>query len=114
MSPESQPNYPNKPIRPDEVLATKAETFPEEVFIAVNGLIAERLRGQYAKLTIRALRKRMIELGLDKQEIEERGWDRVGAVYEQAGWEVSFHSPGYDDRDFDPYYSFHTKGSRCW
>ncbi len=114
MSPEAAPNYPNKPIRPDEILSIKAETFPEEVFIAVNGLIIERMHGQYARFTVKALRRRMEELGLDRQDITERNYDRVGAVYQQAGWDVSYHSPSYEDRDYDPYYTFGTKGPRSW
>lgn len=115
MSPETHPTYPNRPLRPDEVLATKAETFPEEVYIAVNGLIAERLHGQYAQFTIKALRKRMIELGLDKQEISDRGWDRVGSIYESAGWNVNYCYPSSDDdSDYEPYYIFDTQSVRSW
>ena len=100
MSPESYPDYPAKPVRPDEIIATRINTFPDEVFIAVNGLIAERLHGQYATFTINALRKRMEVLGLDKQEIKEKGWDRIGSIYEQNGWKVYYHSPSMDDSDF--------------
>jgi hypothetical protein len=116
MAPEAGPDYPNRPIRPEEVLATKAETFPDEVYIAVNGLIAEQLHGQYARLTVKALVKRMEELGLDGKEVKRRGWDRVGAIYKQAGWDVTYHYPSWydDDRDFDPYYYFGTKGPRSW
>lgn len=113
MSPE-QPNYPTQPIRPNEVLAVKRETLPGEVFVAVNGLIAERLQGQYARITINGLMKRMEELGLEKQEIKERGWHKVGSVYEEAGWNVSYHSPSGDDLDFEPYYRFNTQGPQGW
>lgn len=114
MSPEFEPNYPAQPITPDEVLKVKAETLPEEVFIAVNGLIAERLHGQYAKFSVKALVKRMTELGLEEEEINKRNWNRIGSIYQNAGWDVSFRSPGLDDNDFDPYYSFNTKGARNW
>lgn len=115
MSLENQPNYPNQPLRPDEVLSVKAETFPQEVYIAVNGLLAERLHGQFAQISIKGLIARMEQLGLDKKEIVERGWDRVGAVYKQAGWDVDYHAPSMDDAyDFDPYYRFNTQGPRSW
>ncbi len=114
MSPEARSNYPSEPMRPGEVLSIKAETFPEEVFIAVNGLITERLHGQYAQFTVKALVSRMEELGLEKSEVKKRGWDKVGAVYKQAGWDVHYSYPGSDDRDYDPYYSFGTKGERSW
>lgn len=115
MPQESLPNYPNRPLRPEEVLSVKAETFPEEVYIAVNGLLAERLHGQYAQISIKGLINRMVQLGLDKKEIKERGWEKVGAVYEQAGWNVDYHGPSMDDvYDFDPYYSFNTQGPRSW
>jgi hypothetical protein len=114
MSAEVRLNYPSKPLQPQEVLAVKAETFPEEVYIAVNGLIAERLSGQIATFTIKALKSRIVELGLDKAEIEERGWHKVGAIYKQAGWNVHLHYPSEDDRDFDPYYSFDSQGPRSW
>lgn len=114
MSPENMANYPSEPIRPGEVLAIKTETFPEEVFIAVNGLITERLSGQYASFTIKALKKRMEDLGLDRDEINERRWDQVGSVYQELGWDVSLHSPSMDDYDFDPYYYFATNGPRIW
>ncbi len=115
MSPEIAPHYPNKPISPAEVLSTKAESFPEEVYIAVNGLITECMQGQYAKFTVKALTKRMEELGLNGKEIRERNWHQVGAVYEQAGWEVHYHYPDSEaTRGFDPYYTFYTKGPRSW
>lgn len=114
MSPETSPNYPSAPIRPEDVLAVKMESFPDEVFIAVNGLIAERLQGQYAHITQKDIRQRMEELGLDKAEAKRRGWDDVGAIYQQAGWGVSYHSPGMDDNDYEPYYTFNTKGPRSW
>ncbi len=115
MPPESNRNYPNRPLKPNEVLTTQMETFPEEAFIAVNGLIAERLNGQYAKFTIKALRKRMVELGLDQEEIKTRGWDRVGSIYKSNGWDVNYHYPASDDdANFDPYYIFKTDGYRSW
>ncbi len=114
MKPESAPNYPAVPISPDEVLGVKAESFPEEVYIAVNGLIAERIQGQYARFTVKALVKRMVALGLEETEVRQRNWQQVGAIYQKAGWEVSYRSPGMDDNDFEPYYSFHTKGARSW
>jgi hypothetical protein len=114
MSPESQPRYPSQPIRPNEVLSVKQDTFPEEVFIAVNGLIAERLHGQYARISVKGLMRRMEQLGLDREEAKERGWSKVGGVYKAAGWDVTYHSPSGDDLDFDPYYSFNTQGERSW
>jgi len=115
MSPETGPNYPTHPIRPEEVLATKIESFPEEVFIAVNGLIAECLVGQRARIERKTIIKRLVELGLDGTEAEKRGWDRVGAIYKQAGWDVSYNYPSLDSvRDFDPYYIFNTQGPGSW
>jgi len=114
MSPEVQPEYPAKPMTPHEVVSVKAESLPDEVFIAVNGLIAERLSGTYARFTVKALQKRMVELGLDGKEIRERNWDRVGSVYKQAGWKVNYFSPHAESLDFDPYYTFDTNGPRNW
>lgn len=115
MSHEINHQYPNRPLGPEELLATQMETLPEEVFMAVNGLIAERLRGKYARFTVNALRKRMTELGLDQDEIVERGWDRIGSIYKSAGWEVRYNTPASDDDiDFEPYYYFTTNGQRRW
>ncbi len=114
MSPERQPNYPAQPLRPAEVLAAKVETIPDEAFIAMNGLITERLHGEFARVTVKALIGRMVELGLDRKEIKQRGWDRLGSIYKEAGWEVTYNSPSMDDNDYDPYYYFKTKGTRSW
>ena len=116
MAPEQHPSYPHRPMRPEEVHGVQMETFPEEVFVAVNGLIAERRLGELSRFTVKALRERMVELGLDQKEIGQRGWDRIGAIYQQAGWEVSYHSPSaWDDgRDYDPYYVFKSTGHRSW
>jgi len=113
MSPENQPHYPNRPIVPEDVLRVRAESFPDEVYVAVNGLIAERLQGQYALISVKGLVQRMVELGLDRKEIKEKGWDKVGAVYKQAGWKVEYIGQSIDDvYDFDPYYSFNSQGPR--
>src|SRR4051812_4515043 len=114
MSPEQQSRYPNRPLKPAELLEAKLETFPDEVFIAVNGLIAERLQGQYARFSVKALHKRMVELGLNKKEVQEKGWDNIGSIYKQEGWDVTYHSSSDDDFDFDPYYFFNTNGPRSW
>jgi hypothetical protein len=114
MPPNTEPRYPARVMSPDEVLDVKAETLPDEVYIAVNGLIAESLSGQYANVTITALRKRLRDMGLSTKEVRERSWDQVGAVYKKAGWDVSVHYPGEDSNDFAPYYSFKTQGQRSW
>ncbi len=114
MGPEIQPNYPTTPIAPANILEVRAETLPEEVYIAVNGLIAEKLHGQIARFTIKALTKRMVELGLDENEIKQRNWTRIGSVYKEMGWKVQYIYPSEDDRDFDSYYYFDSSGPRSW
>lgn len=78
------------------------------MFIAVNGLIAEKMVGRYAKVPVTELIGRMVTLGLDKKEIKKRGWSNIGSLYEKAGWDVSYSSLSWDDDGpgFDPYYTF--------
>lgn len=93
MSPKAINEFPGRVLSPSELVAERGQHFPDEVFVAVNGLIAERLEGQYADITLKALANRMVKLGLKRADIRKNNWDQVGSIYKSAGWDVKYYSP---------------------
>lgn len=87
----------NGPISPDEVAQTKKEVFPPEVFEAFNELIAENEAGGHASFDQDEVVARMVEKGLNPDEIYKKGWLNVKSVYEKEGWRVTLDRPGYDE-----------------
>ena len=39
----------------------------------------------------------MVQKGLDRQEIFDKGWLNVEDIYRKAGWRVVFDKPGFRD-----------------
>lgn len=43
---------------------------------------------------------------ITRQEIFDNHWLDFEPVFNKHGWRVTYHSPGYGDSDFDPYFKF--------
>ncbi len=94
-----------KPIKPNQVAETKKTTIPDEVFQAFNELITENFRGNSATVTQPDAVKRMVDKGLNRNDIYEKGWLDIEEVYELAGWNVKYDRPGWDET-YEPYFVF--------
>ena len=86
-----------KPIKPGEVAKKKINDFPDAVFEAFNELIAENFGGSSAHFEQAEAEKLMVAKGLGRTDIYKKGWMDIEDVYEKAGWEVDYDSPGYNE-----------------
>jgi hypothetical protein len=86
-----------KPIKPGDVEAAQASTFPGEVFDAFNELIAENYSGGRAafkqKDAVARIKQKL--LLVEEGEIFRRGWLNVEPAYRNEGWDVEYDAPGY-------------------
>lgn len=97
------------PIKPQDVTKRKAELFPQEVFKVFNDLIASNWDGQSSKFKKdEALTRIMSALNLTKNEVYARNYLDVEDVYGEAGWDVFYDKPGYNE-NYDATYTFTQK-----
>ncbi len=108
-----------KPIKPEEAIAKVS--FPDEVIEAFNELIVENLRGKSATVKQEDVIQRiLIKFGENKDtaewdykrkrnEIFEKDWLSVEAIYRTQGWSVSYDKPSYCDSPYEPYFVFKRK-----
>ena len=102
-------------ITPEEAEKAKISSIPDYVFQAFNELLAENFVGNVGTIIYQhEVLKRIINIyphiiENDKDNIVNslfvNHWLDVEKIYEEAGWEVTFHKPAYYE-DFDPYYNF--------
>lgn len=99
------------PITPDEVVAHKAAVvIPEKVFDAFNELIAQHWNGRDATFK----KNDVVDLILAKYAESEsvtmnsiygNNWLDVEPIYREAGWDVVYDRPGYNE-SYDAKYIF--------
>jgi len=94
-----------KPITPDE--AENAKEIPDNVIQVINKLLKRNYRNGYATIKqseiIREFKKTQ---GVN---LFENWWLDFEPLYRNAGWEVIYESPGYNEDWYDPYYRFSRK-----
>lgn len=94
-----------KPITPQEALENgKREEIPPEVFAAVNSLTAKHFNGGESRIKLKDIKAEVAKL-LPDVKPESCWWD-FEPIYRQAGWEVWFDKPGYNERAYDAFYLF--------
>ena len=86
-----------QPITPEEVIGLKKDEMPAEVTQAFNSLLGEKVRKGHALIRQDDAVARMVEMGLDSAEIYEKGWLDIEDMYREAGWEVSYDRPGFNE-----------------
>jgi hypothetical protein len=87
-----------KPITPGQARTKRTNSIPDEVLEAFNELIVENLRGRFSCFRQEAVEKRIMEkLKVSNQHIYESRWLDVEEIYRNAGWEVKYDAPGYNE-----------------
>lgn len=85
------------PITPTEAKRNKLRVIPPEVLEAFDELITKNLRGSTAKV----IQKEVIDLIEQKLHINHEqfvfAWLDVEPLYKDAGWEVTYDKPGYNE-----------------
>jgi len=86
-----------RPIKPSEVAKGKKAVFPDEVLEAFNELITKNFWGGSATIKQEDVVRLMVKKGLTPKAIDENHWLDVEEVYEDAGWDVEYDKPGYNE-----------------
>jgi hypothetical protein len=94
-----------KPISPKEVAGAKKAAIPEIVYMVFNEMIVENYCNGQAIVKQDEAVKRMVELGLSRKDIFDKGWLDVEDVYKIEGWKVLYDRPAYCE-SYDAYFEF--------
>jgi hypothetical protein len=92
-----------KPIKPEEILEKKAETIPDEMFQAINELIALKWNGSSAVFRQEDLILKYFEI--TGQSNLERNREVIFSnhmldfedIYRKEGWQVHYDKPAYNE-----------------
>jgi hypothetical protein len=95
-----------KPIRPEEVIKRREQSFPPQAIESFNELIAQNCEKGHSSVLQKDVVALMIKNGLNEKEIYEKKWLNVEEIYKKNGWDVEYRKPDYGDNDFEPYYTF--------
>ena len=94
-----------KPITPEEV----KKTVPSRVILAFNQLIAERWDGYSSTIPQKEAVQRIIDIcAVTRDFIFEKGYLDVESIFQEAGWEVAYDKPGWDE-NYEPFFRFRKK-----
>lgn len=86
-----------KPITPCEAAKRKKANIPEVVIEVINEFIAKKYSRGYVAIEQGAIVKALVEKGLNRSEIFEKGWLDIKDIYGEAGWKVEYDKPGYNE-----------------
>jgi hypothetical protein len=98
-----------KPISPNEIASKKVEEIPDEVIATFNRLIAMKFNQGSATVKQEDVLISLQEQGFNKLEILHDGWLNVEEIYEEAGWEVHYDKPAYNE-SYPATFTFTKKG----
>jgi len=93
------------PIRPEEVTDGKKFQMPDAVLESFNALIARNFSGGRATVKQNDIVTLIASKGFHRQEVFDNHWLDVEDIYRQAGWEVTYEKPGYNE-SYEAYFMF--------
>ena len=85
------------PISPAEVTALQRELIPPEVIEIFNRFIGETVLNGMAVIDQDDLVKELVSRGLTRSDIFKKGWLNIEGIYEEAGWDVEYDKPAYNE-----------------
>jgi hypothetical protein len=97
MAPDQFPLAPVRPITPAEVADLQQELLPPEVLEVFNRCIGETALHGNAIVLQEDVVDALVRRGLERSVIFKKGWLNVEDIYRQAGWEVLYDKPGYNE-----------------
>lgn len=93
-----------RPITPEEVTSRKGPLFPKYVIEAFNTLIARNYSSGSSTVSQNEVIEEILKgakqdgkTELTREDIFKRHYLDVEDVFEEAGWEVEYDKPGYDE-----------------
>lgn len=89
---------PTRAITPDEVVKLKSEVFPGEVITAFNNAIALAWNGHSSTVFAADVAAEIAnKLSIPVSKVYELNYLDVEPIYRDAGWDVRYDKPGYDE-----------------
>lgn len=87
-----------EPIRPEDVPALKVVSIPGEVFEVFNELIIKNYsQGGTSVVHQSAVINALEDRGTPRNTVYQNGWLDVEDAYEEAGWDVKYDKPAYNE-----------------
>lgn len=104
------PNNPERiaPISPEEVTRLQAELMPPAIIETFNRTISEKIANGRAVIDLDEIVKDLTNQGLDERQLFNKGWLNIEELYREAGWEVSYEQPAYNETGRS-YFTFQVK-----
>jgi len=98
-----------KPITPQKAAKNKKSAVPDEVIKIFNYLITKNLSNGISVVSQEEVVTLIASnLGITKQRVYDRHLLDVEEVFEDAGWEVVYDKPGYNE-SYQPTFTFTEK-----
>jgi len=95
-----------EPIKPKD-LKISSTSMPSEVIEAFNELVAKYWDGKEARFRQKEVIDLIIEkTGENRQAIFDNHWLDIEPLYKQAGWNVYYDAPGFNERPYEPIFTF--------
>jgi hypothetical protein len=110
----------------EEALRSYGAERPIEIIVAANNLITAEFKKKSATTTDYSVSVKVVDIVREyvkltteehlpdemitskQSELSNKGWLDIEKVFEDAGWEVKFHSPDYSE-SYRPYFTFTPK-----
>lgn len=96
------------PIQANEMKQRKADAIPSAVYEAINQLILKNFYRDSATVYQKDIVRILKEQGIASSTLFDNHWLDVEPYYEEAGWEVEYDKPGYNE-SYDAYFVFRKK-----
>jgi hypothetical protein len=104
-----------KPLSPNEIVIKKATSIPEFVIEAVNNVLAKEYNGSQAILLQEDIINEILRIynstrhdDISREHIFKSGWLDFEGLFSQAGWNVEYDKPGYNET-YPPRFTFTPK-----
>lgn len=86
-----------KPISPCDIPYAKAKAFPPLVIQIFNDEIARKFTHGRAHVLQDNIVAKLVAAGYSRQQIFDEGLLNVEEIYSDAGWDVTYDKPGYNE-----------------
>lgn len=95
-----------KPVTPKKATKNKKDAIPNAVIRVFNHLIEKHLSNGVAVVPQKEAVKLIVyELQISEQEVFDQGHLDIEDIFEDAGWNVYYDKPGYNEK-YEPTFIF--------
>lgn len=104
---EPETNRKTQPITPEQI--KPSVSIPNKVIEVFNLLISANHRNGSSRVLQKEVVNQLVAIGFDRNKIFQEKLLDVEGIYEEAGWEVEYDKPGYNETHYEPYFVFRKK-----